>query len=137
MILDKFFLKYEGGGRQIDLSSETTLKKPSLVRVKTDKKIVGNRILSRAGKVGKSRPRKYKKYWNVLDDQGYTKVIDFENAVEEWKESKSDYDHKTRQLPNPSIDNLLKSLVDLQISEKGCDANSTYEILRNQTCHPS
>ena len=38
MILDKFFLKYEGGeggGSQIDLSPEkTSLKNPSFTRVK-------------------------------------------------------------------------------------------------------
>ena len=35
LILDKFFLKYEGGrGGQIDPPEKTTLKKPSLIRVK-------------------------------------------------------------------------------------------------------
>ena len=41
MVLDKFFLKYEGGeggGSQIDLPPEkTSLKKPSLTKVKDSK----------------------------------------------------------------------------------------------------
>ena len=64
---------------------------------------------------------------------GYTKVIDFENDVEEWEEIKPDYDDETTQLPSQSIDHLSKSLSDLQISERGCDTNSTEEILVNQT----
>ena len=44
------------------------------------------------------------------DDQGYTKVIDFENDVEEWEETSDE----ATQLPNPSIDHLSKSLIDLQ-----------------------
>ena len=50
-------------------------------------------------------------------------MIDFEKDVEEWEETKSNYDNKT---------NPLKSLSDLEISEKGCDANSSNEILVNQ-----
>ena len=60
-------------------------------------------------------------------------MIDFENDVEEWEKIKSDHDDETTQLPCQSIDYLSKSLSDLQISEKGCDANSTNEILVNQT----
>ena len=70
------------------------------------------KILSVAGKVGKSKSGKYKNHWNVLDDQGYTKVID------EWKETKSSYDDETTQLPKTSKDHLSKSLSDLQISKK-------------------
>ena len=43
-------------------------------------------MLSIGGKVGKSNSGKYKNHWNVLDDQGYTKVIDFEKDVEKWEE---------------------------------------------------
>ena len=47
-----------------------------------------------------------------------------ENDIEEWEETMSDYDYETTQLPNPCIDHLSKSLKDLEISEKGCDAIS-------------
>ena len=57
-------------------------------------------------------------------------MIDFE----EWEEIKLDYDDETTQLPSQSIHHLSNSLSDLQISEKGCDANCTAEILVNQTC---
>ena len=60
-----------------------------------------------------------------------TKVIDFEKDVEEKEENEPDYDDETTQLPNASINHLLKSLSDLQISKKGCYANSTDEILVN------
>ena len=60
-------------------------------------------------------------------------MIDFEKDVEEWEETELDYDDETTQHPNPSIDHLSKSLSDLQISEKRCDANSNDEILVNQT----
>ena len=42
-------------------------------------------MLSIGGKVGKSNSGKCTR-WNVLDDQGYTKVIDFEKDVEKWEE---------------------------------------------------
>ena len=73
------------------------------------------KILSRAGKVGKSKSGKYKNHWNASDDQGYTKVIDFENNVKEWEEIKSDCDDETTQHPSQSLDHLSKSLSDLQI----------------------
>ena len=60
-----------------------------------------------------------------------TKVIDFEKDVEEKEENEPDYDDETTQLPNASINHLLKSLSDLQISKKECYANSTDEILVN------
>ena len=44
------------------------------------------KVLCRAVKVGKSKSGKYKNYWNILDDQGYSKMIEFENDVEEWEE---------------------------------------------------
>ena len=44
------------------------------------------KVLCRALKVGKSKSGKYKNYWNILDDQGYSKMIEFENDVEEWEE---------------------------------------------------
>ena len=37
LVLDKFLLKYEGGGSQIDPLEKTTLKEPSLITVKEDK----------------------------------------------------------------------------------------------------
>ena len=43
LILDKFFLKYKGG--QIDPPEKTTLKKPSLIKVK-DLKVVRNNLKS-------------------------------------------------------------------------------------------
>ena len=43
-------------------------------------------------------------------------MIDFEKDVEEWEETKPNYDDETTELPNSSIDYLLKSLSDLQIS---------------------
>ena len=59
-------------------------KKDMIIHLlKQKKKIVGN-ILSRAGKVSKSKSRKYKNYYNILNNQGYT--------FEEWEEAKSDYD---------------------------------------------
>ena len=105
-----------------------------IIRLKTDKQDSWKqvKILSRVGKVSKSKSGKYKNHWNVSDDQGYTKVIDFESDVEEWEEIKSDYDDETTQFPSQSIDHLSKLLSDLQISEKGCDANSTDEILVSQ-----
>lgn len=59
-------------------------------------------------------------------------MIEFENDVEKWEEFKSDHDDETTQLPNPSINHLSKTLSDLQIIEKECDANSTDKILVNQ-----
>ena len=57
--------------------------KDMIIRLKTDKQNSWKqvKILSRAGKVRKSKSGKYKNHWNVSDDQGYTKVIDFENDV--------------------------------------------------------
>ena len=83
------------------------------------------KILSRVGNGNKRKSGKYKNDWNVWDDQGYTKVIDCENDVEEWEEIKSDYDDKMTQSTSQSISHLSKSLSDLQIGEKGCYANST------------
>ena len=83
------------------------------------------KILSRVGNGSKRKSGKYKNDWNVWDDQGYTKVIDCENDVEEWEEIKSDYDDKMTQSTSQSISHLSKSLSDLQIGEKGCYANST------------
>ena len=60
-------------------------------------------------------------------------MTDFENNIGEWEETKSDYDDETTQSPNSSIDHLSKSLHDLHTSEKGYDANSTAEILLNET----
>ena len=81
-----------------------------IIRLKTDKQESWKqvKILSRDGKVGKSKSGKYKNHWNVLDDQGYTKVIDFKKDIEEWEETKSSYDDQTTQLPNPSIDHLIE-----------------------------
>ena len=90
------------------------------------------KILSRVGNGSKRKSGKYKNDWNVWDDQGYTKVIDCENGVEEWEEIKSDYDDKMTKSASQSISHLSKSLSDLQIGEKGCYANSTDEILVNQ-----
>ena len=61
-----------------------------LIHLKTEKQDSWKqvKILSRAGKVGKSKSGKYKNHCNVSDDHGYTKVIDFENDVEEWEEIK-------------------------------------------------
>ena len=105
-----------------------------IIRFKTDiqNSLKQVKILSRARKVSQSKPGKYKSHWNVLDDQRYTKVIEFENDVEKWEEFKSDHDDETTQLPNPSINHLSKTLSDLQIIEKECDANSTDKILVNQ-----
>ena len=105
-----------------------------IIRFKTDiqnswKQV---KILSRARKVSQSKSGKYKNNWNVLDDQRYIKVIEFENDVEKWEEFKSDHDDETTQPPNPSINHLSKTLSDLQIIEKECDANSTDKILVNQ-----
>ena len=83
------------------------------------------KILSRVGNGSKRKSGKYKNDGNVWDDQGYTKVIDCENDVEEWEEIKSDYDDKMTQSTSQSISHLSKSLSDLQIGEKGCYANST------------
>ena len=104
-----------------------------IIRFKTDiqNSLKQVKILS-ARKVSQSKPGKYKNHWNVLDDQRYTKVIEFENDVEKWEEFKSDHDDETTQLPNPSINHLSKTLSDLQIIEKECDANSTDKILVNQ-----
>ena len=44
------------------------------------------KILSRSGKVSKSKSGKHKNHWNVSDDQGYLRLIDFENNVEEWED---------------------------------------------------
>ena len=54
-----------------------------IIRLKTDKQENWKqvKILCRDGKVGKSKSGKYKNHWNVLDDQGYTKVIDFEKDI--------------------------------------------------------
>ena len=60
-------------------------------------------------------------------------MTDFENNIGEWEETKSDYDDETTQPPNSSIGHLSKSLHDLHTSEKGHDANSTAEILVNET----
>ena len=82
-----------------------------IIRLKTDKQGSWKevKILSRVGKVGNSKSGKYKNHWNVSSDQGYIKVIDFENDVKEWEEIKSDYDDKTTQLPSQSIDHLSLS----------------------------
>ena len=110
-------------------------KRDLIIHLKTNKQDSWKqvKILSRAGKVGKSKSEKYKNHWDVSDKQGNIKLIDFENNVYEWEEIKSDYDDETTQLPSQSINHLSKSLSDLQISERGCDANSTDEILVNQT----
>ena len=73
-------------------------KKGIIIRLKTDKQNSWKqvKVLSRAGKVGKNKSGKCKNHWNVLDDQGYAKVIDFENDVKECKEIKSDYDGETK-----------------------------------------
>ena len=109
-------------------------KKDMIIRLRTDKQNSWKqvKVLSRAGKVGKNKSGKCKNHWNVLDDQGYAKVIDFENDVGEYKEIKSDYDGETKQLLNQIIDHLSKSLSDLQISDKWCDVSFTDEILVNQ-----
>ena len=62
-------------------------KKDMIILLQTDKQDSWKqvKILSRAGKVGKSKSGKDKNHWNVLDVQGYTKVIDFENDIEEWR----------------------------------------------------
>ena len=56
-----------------------------IICLKTDKQRRWEqvKILSRTGKVSKSKSGKYKNHWNVSDDQGYLRVIDFENDVEE------------------------------------------------------
>ena len=81
-------------------------KRDMIICLKTDKQDSSKqvKILSRAGKVGKSKSGKYKSHWNVSDDQGYTKMIDFENDVAQWEEIMSDYDDETTQLPSRSID---------------------------------
>ena len=63
-----------------------------IICLKTDKQDSSKqvKILSRAGKLGKSKSGKYKSHWNVSDDQGYTKMIDFENDVAQWEEIMSD-----------------------------------------------
>ena len=73
-------------------------KKDVIIRLKTDKQNSWKqvKVLSRAGKVGKNKSGKCKNHCNVLDDQGYAKVIDFENDVKECKEIKSDYDGETK-----------------------------------------
>ena len=77
-----------------------------IICLKTDKQDSSKqvKILSRAGKLGNSKSGKYKSHWNVSDDQGYTKMIDFENDVAQWEEIMSDYDDETTQLPSRSID---------------------------------
>ena len=81
-------------------------KRDTIICLKTDKQDSSKQVkkLSRAGKVSKSKSGKYKSHWNVSDDQGYTKMIDFENNVAQWEEIMSDYDDETTQLPSQSID---------------------------------
>ena len=65
-------------------------KKDMIICLKSDKQGSWKevKILPRVGKVGNSKSGKYKNHWNVSDNQGYTKVIDFENDVKEWEEIK-------------------------------------------------
>ena len=102
-------------------------KKDMIIHLKTDKQDSWKqvKILPRSGEFHKSKSGKYKNLWDVSDDQGYTKVI-LRMMLKNGK--------KLGQIMmTKSIDHLSRSLSDLQFSEKGCDANSTEEILVNKT----
>ena len=60
-------------------------KRDLIIHLKTNKQDSWKqvKILSRAGKVGKSKSEKYKNHWDVSDKQGNIKLIDFENNVYE------------------------------------------------------
>ena len=68
MILDKFFLKYEGGGVKLTSSpplGKTMLKKPSPIRVKeqlsTSQKQVVKKLIEK-----KDRDKRFIKNWKIM-----------------------------------------------------------------------
>ena len=112
---------------QLSTPQKKASKEDMIIHLKTDKQDSWKqvKILSRSGKFHKSKSGKYKNLWDVSDDQGYTKVI-LKMVLKNGK--------KLGQIMmTKSIDHLSRSLSDLQISEKGCDANSAEEILVNKT----
>ena len=87
------------------------------------KKIVGN-ILSRAGKVSKTKSRKYKNYYNVLNNQGYT--------FEEWEKLSKIMMMKNFSTQKAAITKTVTSLNILTVPKKTLSTSTTSEAHQKQ-----
>ena len=87
------------------------------------KKIVGN-ILSRAGKVSKTKSRKYKNYYNVLNNQGYT--------FEEWEKLSKIMMMKNFSTQKAAITKTVTSLNIHTVPKKTLSTSTTSEAHQKQ-----
>lgn len=87
------------------------------------KKIVGN-ILSRAGKVSKTKSRKYKNCYNVLNNQGYT--------FEEWEKLSKIMMMKNFSTQKAAITKTVTSLNILTVPKKTLSTSTTSEAHQKQ-----
>lgn len=87
------------------------------------KKIVGN-ILSRAGKVSKTKSRKYKNYYNVLNNQGYT--------FEEWEKLSKIMMMKNFSTQKAAIAKTVTSLNILTVPKKTLSTSTISEAHQKQ-----